>query len=79
MQFENKQGKRNNNIAGGEGNAQVVETGIPWTPPEPVTFPMGSQEMDLVVTVQPKASMSVDAVKAALKKALDAIDKAVGK
>jgi len=77
MQFENKQGKRNNNIAGGDGNAQVVETGIPWVPPAPVTFPMSSVQMDLLITVQPKSSMSVDVIKASVQKALTAIDQSV--
>jgi len=78
MQFENKQGRRNNNIAGGDGNAQVIDTGLPWTPPEPVTFPMSSVQMDLLITVNPKSVMSVESVKVSVKKALDAIDKAVG-
>lgn len=75
MQFENKQGKRNNNIAGGQGNAQVIDTKIPWTPPEPVSFVMESAQMTLNVTVQPSAKYSVDKAKSMLQMALDQVGK----
>jgi len=45
-------GRRINAMYYGRGNAQIYETGIPITPPSPVTFKMKGSS-DLEVTVRP--------------------------
>lgn len=68
MLFENKAGRRNNNIGGGPENAQVLKTGIPVPPEGPVEYTLNHGRTKLVVTVQP-GKYRAEAVKQSLEKA----------
>lgn len=67
MQFENKSGKRNNNIAGGSENAQVLLTGIPVPPVGPVVFTLKGPLSTIKFTVQP-GKYNPERIKAAFAK-----------
>jgi hypothetical protein len=64
MQFENASGRRNNNIAGGQGNAQVMDSPIPVPPNGPVEFKMTGPS-SFTVIVKPGTYLA-ETLKAAL-------------
>lgn len=60
MKISDRNGRRCNAIAAGEGNAQILVTGIPIPPKEPVTFIVESKDVKLTITIQPTAEYSVE-------------------
>lgn len=77
MLWENKAGRRNNNIGGGDGNMQVIETGLPFTPPEPVTIVLGNAKWELTITVKPGAKYTIEKVKSVFTMALNSMPDSV--
>ena len=75
--FQNKSGKRNNNIAGGEANVQLLENGLPIPPPpvvEPVTVLIENSQVALKVVVQPGSPAAADKVKEMLSQAINSLE-----
>lgn len=69
-----KNGKRCNGIAAFDGDAQILDNGMPVPPPGPVQFTMDGENVSLNVTVSPEAKVSVEVLKASLQKAVEFID-----
>lgn len=67
-------GKRINNIAGGEGNAQILDIGIPIPEDKPVTFVIENGSVKLTVTVQPGVKdYTVSEAKKSLENAISVV------
>lgn len=74
MLITNSSGKRCNNVAGGNGNAQILEIGIPMPDEKPKTFKIETDDVILDATVLPGAKFTVDQAKAALGAAMQAAE-----
>jgi hypothetical protein len=72
-QITDKSGRRCNNIAGGTGNAQILDIGVPMPPREPVTFTVENADVVLTVTVEPDAGFSPEEAKRYMQTALKAV------
>lgn len=70
MRLTNKNGAPCNNLAGDEGNAQVLNIGLPMPPLEPVKFDLVSPRAKISAVVQPEAKFTVDAAKKTLLTAI---------
>lgn len=70
MQFENSSGKRNNNIAGGEENAQVMDSPIEPKPKEPIVFRINNDRVDIEIQISPKATYSKELAETTITESL---------
>ncbi len=70
MLITDKSGRRCNNIAGGEENAQIFDIGIPLPPKGPTKFTINRQNVKLEVEVKETAPYSPDQMKQSIEKTL---------
>jgi hypothetical protein len=68
-----KSGRRCNNIAGGDGNAQILDVGVPMPPVEPVKFTIERQGVTLKVEVASSAPYLASEAKRTLESALTSL------
>lgn len=73
MKITKSNGQRCHQIAADQGDAQILDIGLPMPEDKPVTFNLGNGSVDLRVTVQPGSGYGVDAAKKAISNALSAV------
>ena len=67
-------GKRCNNIAGGEANAQILDVGLPMPEDRPVDFVVESRDVMLKATLNPGSGFTEADAKKALEAALSSLE-----
>lgn len=75
MKISDSRGRRCNGIAAYEGDAQVLDVGIPVPPIGPSEFELDDAQMSLKVTLKPGAPFTSETLKSELQKTMAALSK----
>lgn len=73
MQFESALGRRNNNIAGGSENAQIIDTGYNVSPEVETEYEWQGNIADVKMIYSPNSSFNPEALKESLTRRLEAL------
>lgn len=75
MQLYGRSGQRCNGLAAYDGDAQVLDNGIPMPPPGPITFVVESNQIRLEVTLKVGAKFTKSELEAVLNQALQSLER----